>query len=487
MNIIHHLDRNSKNFSLLAQNPRAHTSVSSPLTTQNHAPRGDFVVSAMVDTRSLGKDTISQSTTANSQNKNLANAQSNRRSAYALKKTSAKLLPAERVGHCLSTRVDAKHGVGVRINKNTGKASYTNLLLCGSVWVCPCCSARILAKRGDEVEKGVETWTQAGGSVFMLTLTHSHNRLENLNKKVKLLRKALSRFFGDRAMKSIFEQFGKVGQIKALETTYSEANGWHPHNHILMFSKMSPDEFRGDTVSVTYDKNGYVQYVSLEREEKLIARGRIDDIKQITFEEFIKNYWVKICRAVGLGAPSIKRGATIQDAGAVKTYLTKFKTAQELTNAQAKKGKGDSRNQWEILADAHEGCERSAKLWQIYAAAFKGEKQLNWSRGLKDMLLIDDVEDEEIEELAETKEDEYVEILKLGVEDWGFIRKKNWETNLLDIVEEDFYYGTDKLSIFIYLAKTLRAKERADWEQKERERIANLCPPQWFDDVPDIA
>lgn len=467
-----------------------YTNTSSPLVHSDSFQRRHITMSAdsvRNDNPVLGKDTISQSTTTNSQNKNLANAQNNRRMAYALKKTSAKLLPAERVADCLGKRISAEKGIGVRINKNTGKASYTNLVLCGSVWVCPCCSARILAKRGDEVEKGVETWTQAGGSVFMLTLTHSHNRLENLNKKVKLLRKALSRFFGDRAMKSIFEQFGKVGQIKALETTYSETNGWHPHHHILMFSKMSPDEFLGDTVSVTYDKNGYVQYVSLEREEKLIAKGRIDEIKQITFEEFIKNYWVKICRAVGLGAPSIKRGATIQDAGAVKTYLTKFKTAQELTNAQAKRGKGDSRNQWEILADAHEGCERSAKLWQIYAAAFKGEKQLFWSRGLKNMLLIDDVEDDEIEELAVTKEDEYVDILNLGVEDWGYVRKRNWESGLLAITEDDYANDTDNLSIFVYLVRKKREEQDAAREQEKRERIANLYPPEWFGEVPDIA
>lgn len=321
----------------------------------------------------------------------------------------------------------------------------------------------------------------------MLTLTHSHNRLENLNKKVKLLRKALSRFFGDRAMKSIFEQFGKVGQIKALETTYSEANGWHPHNHILMFSTMSPDEFLADTVSVTYDENKDVEYVTPHREKKLIKDGRIDDIKQVTFEHFIKSYWVKICRAVGLGTPSIKRGATIQDASAVKTYLTKFKTAQELTNAQAKRAKGDSRNQWEILADAHNGCERSAKLWQIYAAAFKGEKQLNWSRGLKDMLLIDDVKDDEIEELADLKDDEIVTVVELAVEDWGYIRRKNWQAHLLEIVENDYKDDTDNLNIFIYSIKKLREIERAAWEQKERERIANLCPPQWFNDVSDIA
>ncbi len=465
----------------------------------------------------LGSITKSQSKTNNDNNKTLSNAQSNRRSAYALKNTSAKLLPAERVCNCLNHRVTADRGVDVRLNKTNGKAGYGNLMRCDSVWVCPLCSARILAKRSSEVEKGVDTWTQAGGSVFMLTLTHSHKRTDNLALKMKLLQKALSRFFGDRAMKEIFNQFGKVGQIKALETTYSDANGWHPHHHILMFSKMSPDEFLNNAVSVTYDKNGYVQYVSLEREQKLIAKGRIDDIKTVTFEQFIKSYWVKICLAVGLGAPSIEHGATMQNASSVKTYLTKFKTAQELTNAQAKRAKGASRNQWEILADAHkkqfyidalasenadivldektryeyrQGIKKaihSENLWQIYADAFKGQRQLFWSRGLKELLLIDEIADDEIQELEGVADDEIITVIELAVEDWGYIRKRNWQAHLLDIVENDYANDTDDLGIFIYSVKKLREIERAAWEQKERERIANLCPPQWFDNVPMIA
>lgn len=521
---------------------RLNTQKISKTTFKNDAHSGGIVTSAvsqkigaMADSGALGKDTKSQSKTNSKENKNLSKSQANRRAAYALKKTSAKLLPAERVSYCLSQRIDADRGVGVRYNKTTGKAGYDNLQLCGSVWVCPCCSARILAKRGNEVEKGVETWTQAGGSVWMLTLTHSHQRTDNLAIKMKLLQKALSRFFGDRAMKSVFEQFGKVGQIKALETTYSEANGWHPHHHILMFSKMSPDEFLGDAVSVVRQKDGSLKYLTpfaenqiikkaekkaqkefenqqkifaelvdfVENEElftgrdcankqKLLAdaptkRGAVDDIETVNIEKFIKHFWQKICTDVGLGTPSLERGATMQNAGAVKTYLTKFKTAQELTNAQAKRAKGDSRNQWEILADAHTGCDRSAQLWQIYANAFKGQRQLFWSRGLKEMLLIDDIADDEIEELEGNKEDDFINIIELAVEDWGYIRKKNWEAQLLDIVEDDQKQDRDNLSIFIYSIKKLVECERVEREQKRRERIANLYPPQWFDDIPNIA
>lgn len=441
--------------------------------------------SVRTDNPALGSITKSQSNTNSDDRKTLSNAQANRRSAYALKNTSAKLLPTERVAHCLNNRITDERGVDVRLNKSNGRAGYGNLMRCESVWVCPCCSARILAQRGSEVEQGVKSWAEAGGSVWMLTLTHSHQRTDNLVKKMKLLQKALSRFFGDRAMKSVFEQFGKTGQITALETTHSEANGWHPHHHILMFSSLSPEQFLDDAVSVTYDEHGFIEYVTPHRERQLIRQGRVDDIKLVSFEHFIKSYWVRICDAVGLGAPSIKRGATIHNAAAVKTYLTKFKTAQELTNAQVKCGKNGSRNQWEILADAHNGCERSGKLWQIYAAAFKNSRQLFWSRGLKKLLLIDDIADDEIEESALAKVgDEIITVIELAVEDWNYIRRKNWRAELLEIVENDFRDGTENLKIFIYAVKKLYETERAEWAQRERERIANLAPPDWFNNVP---
>lgn len=428
----------------------------------------------------LGSITKSQSKTNNDKNKTLSNVQNNRRSAYALKNTSAKLLPNERVNNCLNNRVTADRGVDVKLSKSTGRAHYGNLMRCNSVWVCPCCSARILAQRGKEVEQGVDEWVSAGGSVFMLTLTHSHQRDENLAIKMKLLQKSLSRFFGDRAMKSVFEQFGKIGQIRALETTYSDANGWHPHHHILMFSKMPPEKFLSDTVAVTFDENQDVEYVTPYREKQLEKLGQIDDIKQVTFEFFIKSYWIKICREVGLGLPSLEYGVNIQNASAVKTYLTKFKTAQELTNAQAKRAKNGSRNQWEILADAHNGCEKSGKLWQIYADAFKSQRQLFWSRGLKKMLLIDEIADDEINEFGEIADDEIVSICELNHEVWRYIVRKNWQPHVLDIVENDFKNETNDLEIFLYSIKKLVELEIARYQEQENERIKNITPPDWW-------
>lgn len=478
---------------------------------------------------------IKQSLAEHTSGKKFEKHQTNRRLTYALKDTAGRLLPSERVASCLCCRIDAERGVDVRLNKASGKANYGNLLRCDSIWNCPSCHQRIMAKRGAEVEQGVKTWTEAGGSVFMLTLTHSHQRIDNLMEKMDRLRAAVGELFSHRTMRNIWDQAGKVGQIRALEITQSDANGWHPHHHYLIFSNKSPKNFMGDAVSVTREKDGSLKYLTpfaenqilkkaekkaqkeLKKEQKIFAelidlveneevfvgrdyvdkqeflanaptkRGAVDNIETVNIEMFIKHFWKKICTDVGLGAPSLEHGAVIEDASKVKTYLTKFKTSQELTNSQAKRAKGASRNQWEILADAMAGDAHAGKLFQTYAAAFKNERTVFWSKNLKKMLLIGEVDDSEIEELEGTSDDEIINVIELAVDDWGCIRRKKLQSELLEVVENDFKNGTDNLSIFIYTIKKLLEIERAEWARQKAERLANLCPPQWFVDVHNAA
>ena len=70
----------------------------------------------------------------------------------------------------------------------------------------------------------------------MLTLTFPHYLGDNLKALLSRLELALSRFFGARKAKAIFGQMGKIGHIKALEVTHGR-NGWHPHFHLLIFTK----------------------------------------------------------------------------------------------------------------------------------------------------------------------------------------------------------------------------------------------------------
>ena len=184
---------------------------------QNNARLGR--VSAVVSggrVGSLGSDTKPQS-----KNNTVAKYDA-RKQVFSLKNQARFFLPNHREWGCCKNRVNKDALVGVKVathqNNNgvTRKATLTNVFRCDSIWVCPVCSQRILAKRGKEIEQALQMVEYKGGSVFMLTLTHSHQLGEALKPKFKLLGKALTRFFGDRTMQALFAKCGLIGHIMAL-------------------------------------------------------------------------------------------------------------------------------------------------------------------------------------------------------------------------------------------------------------------------------
>ena len=128
-------------------------------------------------------------------------------------------------------------------------------------------------------------------------------------------------------------------------------------------------------MAVYFDEEGFIKVVTPYVEKRLIKQGKDHLVTHVTIEQFIKHYWRKCCLAVGLGEPSYERGATLQDADKAQSYLTKFKTAQEMTGA-SKVAKGSSRNQWQLLQDSMGGDAFAGSLFVEYAEAFKGQRQL---------------------------------------------------------------------------------------------------------------
>jgi hypothetical protein len=71
--------------------------------------------------------------------------------------------------------------------------------------------------------------------------------------------------------------------------------------------------------------------------------------------------------------------------------------SHELTKAPAKKGRAGGRTPTQLLADYAAGDKEAGLLWRVYALLFAGKKQLVWSRGLRDLLgLNEEKSDEEV-------------------------------------------------------------------------------------------
>lgn len=324
---------------------------------------------------------------------------------YALLEAVQKLLPKERVKSCLRCRIDKTKEVSVKYNVSTRKAHYGNLQRCGSVWCCPNCSPKISEQRKNELKQAIERHERHKGGLYMLTLTIPHYMWNNLELLLLGFRGALKRFFsGTRKAKAIWADMGKIGHIKALEVTYGK-NGWHPHYHILVFTKKELPE-------------GY-------------------DLTPLT------ELWQNSCRLAKLPIPNEKYGLDFRK-GEYSEYVTKWgwNIESEMTKGHIKKGTAGNMTAWDLLKCYAFGdgddVEKYGKLFQEFARCFKGSQQLHWSRGLKSMFGIGEKTDEQI---ADETQQNAEEIYDLNRELWRLICKYQRKADFLHCVEYDQVNG----------------------------------------------
>ena len=97
---------------------------------------------------------------------------------YAMQSVAKDLLPNERVKICLRNIVSSY--VEVRKHLITEKAFYSGLMICGSVWTCPVCAAKISERRKNELHQATTAHKSEGGYLAMLTLTVRHSKSDKL-------------------------------------------------------------------------------------------------------------------------------------------------------------------------------------------------------------------------------------------------------------------------------------------------------------------
>ncbi|WP_300475362.1 protein rep [uncultured Psychrobacter sp.] len=323
---------------------------------------------------------------------------------YALQNEAVRLLPAERVRFCLKHRIDKSEAVTVRFNERTSQAHYSNVQRCGSVWLCPVCAAQISEGRRQELKTGMARWTgfRNNGAVYLLTLTNPHHHGDNLKALLEGQKKALKYFWSDRKPKEKFKTLGKAGHIISTEVTHGK-NGWHPHYHVLLFFKKEID------------------------------------IKALS--RFLAPVWQNCCKKSGLKLPSLQNGLDIREGKYADKYVSKWGLADEVTKGHIKQGRNGSLTPWDLLRLSEDGCEKSGALFKTFATAFKGKRQLSWSRGLKDLLLVEEVTDES---LATETEKDSIEVRKIALEIWRLIKRYKVRSDFLRAVEMDMIDGCSR-------------------------------------------
>jgi hypothetical protein len=326
---------------------------------------------------------------------------------FALQSVARSILPGSQTAKCL--RVPFRKGGEVEVwhSKAHGTASFGGLITCHSVWACPVCSAKITERRRMEIQSAISAWQALGGSVALLTLTHGHTQGDRLADLVQAEQKALDRFFGCREGRSLMAALWRRGHIRAWEVTHGRRrelnNGWHPHFHILLF--------------LDYHHS---------------------DLGQ--FEDWAFQVWHSACRLAGLPLPNRRYGVTLEDGSKAAAYVAKIGQEDariptwgldaEMTKGHTKRAK-DGETPFDFLRSclADEDLQ-GRRLFSEFSGCFKGKRQLVWSRGLRDLLGVDEMSDAE---LASVQEDDAVLLAQINAEDWRLILRFNLRGELLEL------------------------------------------------------
>lgn len=333
---------------------------------------------------------------------------------YALQAVARDILPKSRTALCLRTRIKGGEGVGVW--KCECSAHYSGLIVCGSVWTCPVCGAKISEKRRGELNAAIQQHKSRGGDVLLLTLTTPHVRGDDLAALVEQQAHALQSFFRQRAVKAILAEMCELGRVRAFEVTNGRKghdNGWHPHYHFLQFTKAGADA------------------------------AQLMDWKTRLYLE-----WSKACQRAGLGVPSFKHGIDLRDGSYAQKYVSKWGLDSEMTKGHIKKAKAGGETPFDllraVLADPKD--RQAAALFAEFAAVFKGKRQLSWSRGLKAMF---DLEEKTDEELAEEHSEEAQLLGIISVEQWRDVLRVEGRALVLELAAARGWPAVTKFLDFV--------------------------------------
>lgn len=309
-----------------------------------------------------------------------------------------------RVRRCSFRPID--RGKGVAIAQAEGVAHFRGVQLCGSIHSCPVCAPKIREGRADEINTAAVAHLDAGGGLAFATLTLRHGQGDDLRHLIDTCANGWRRIWQGRAAKDRRTLHGIDGYVRALDFTHSPTNGWHPHLHVLLFLDSPTD----------------AQSLSALRSD-------------------LHSVWDGFAQESGLGSVDPHIGVKVDPVTTrpeLGGYLAKINdrwhAGRELSRADYKSGKNESRTPWQILRDAQDnGDAEDLRLWIGYEAATLGRRAITWSRGLKARYAVEEVQDQD---LADAEVEGSVVVAEMPTDVWAKLRRRRGFTvQLLEAAE----------------------------------------------------
>lgn len=358
---------------------------------------------------------------------------------------------------CHNVRAFQAESIAIRIPKDASKtnASLAGVQTCGSIWACPICAKRIATKRGREIAQIIDYMQEAGNVAIMVSNTARHTANDSLKAFKSKFKAAHRMFVQSKRWRDLKTKFGIEHSIKAVEGTWGVENGWHYHQHSILF--LNADKVKNSSATV------FDVWVIAARRLWLecLEKCGLDGIGEIAFD--------------------------VQAEHDVKeTYLAKLGLETETANLDYELSSGHNKTSggakiWQILQKSWEGDSLAGELYVEWVEAMSGDQWLTMSDGLKELCGVADMSDEDAAIFEGADEEARNEtLLELSDEDFMPVRKLRKLATLLELaaVTRDKQKVVDFLvDLYDLWFKSHAAEENRKIENQYRaldEKLANL-------------
>jgi hypothetical protein len=205
----------------------------------------------------------------------------------------------------------------------------------------------------------LEAWEANGGAASLVTITVPHDLDDPLAKLLDAERAAWQRVTQGAAWQRLKRRIGIAGHIIALEFTWGDQNGWHPHYHVLLVHDQDLDA-------------AAIAQLHAHIHARLTASCRDYGVRQ----------------PGQLHAVRVDPNVSGTAAGAYVAKGGDWTPAEEMTRGDLKTSGSGSRTPFQIFADYYQtGDTRDRDLWHEYGRVARSLAAVRWSRGLRAIML----------------------------------------------------------------------------------------------------
>lgn len=403
----------------------------------------------------LDKHTKNVSSSESREAKAVARQRLTRGSKIRLREVAWDISINPRLVGCGRRRIEGGSPVTVRVKG--GVAHYTNVQLCGSVHTCPVCASKIRQGRAEEIEHALDTlrrvplvWghrlpkpqgiqcdvserhTAQLGSAEFLTLTLPHDFGDKTAQLLETVALAFRRVIGGSGYERDRKTYGIVGTIRALDITYGPS-GAHPHLHaLIIFARALSDAERVALLASFYDRWAS----TIESQGYRRPLPGLCQMEPVRSAEDVSRY--------------VSKMALVEDAEKkvhrVGLEMARHDLKQGRESDSRGRGREHHRTPFQILADfSQTGDMDDSELFNEFESAIKGHQAITWSRGLKAILGVHEMTDEELaaEEVGGS------DIILLEAPEWQLVTgTRGGQARVLELAETE-----GSLGVFAYISE----------------------------------